>query len=417
MPIDTSIYQLAGRGVKSVADYDNEYSQGRQNKLQEALGATKLQDYQRGVERQNRLQGVLGQNYAAPEERETALLRGGFLEEATKLGKDRRDNAQTEANTKAKALETAHKRLEVVGQGLGWLKDNASPENAQSLIQHWVQTGVMSQQDAQQKMIEFQKDPTPQGIQKLALMGYQGALSAKDQLPKIETRSLGGTTDTFSINPITGAATTTNSVQNTESPDGRASRQVQLAQLAETKRHHGVTEGNQATTLAQGKIPPGYRAMPDGSLQAIPGGPADLRTNAAGVAKVSDAKDVLSLLDEVDTLLPKSTGSYTGVGVDAAASGLFGYSTEGAKTVAQLKALQGALVSKMPKMSGPQSDKDVQLYREMAGQVGDATVPIAQRQAASGIIRKLNEKYAGMPEGSSLKGRAAGGVIDFGDLK
>ena len=69
---------------------------------------------------------------------------------------------------------------------------------------------------------------------------------------------------------------------------------------------------------------------------------------------------------------------------------------------------------KMPKMTGPQSDKDVQLYREMAGQVGDPMVPRAQRQAAAATIRKLNEKYAGMPQGSS---KNDGSVIDFGSLK
>jgi hypothetical protein len=65
--------------------------------------------------------------------------------------------------------------------------------------------------------------------------------------------------------------------------------------------------------------------------------------------------------------------------------------------------LQGALVSKMPKMSGPQSDKDVLLYREMAGQVGDSTIPVARRQAAAAEVRRLNEKYAGMQPGDSLK--------------
>lgn len=130
-----------------------------------------------------------------------------------------------------------------------------------------------------------------------------------------------------------------------------------------------------------------------------------LKQNAASTAKVNDAKDVLGLLDEIDTILPKATNGLIGVARDTAAGG-FGYSTEGANATAQLKALQGSLVSKMPKMSGPQSDKDVQLYREMAGQVGDPMVPRAQRQAASKTIRKLNEKYAGMEEGSSIKGNS-----------
>lgn len=117
--------------------------------------------------------------------------------------------------------------------------------------------------------------------------------------------------------------------------------------------------------------------------------------NAEGDKKVSEAKDVLGILDEVDKLLPNATGSIAGSAVDTAA-GFFGKATEGGKATAQLKTLQGALISKMPKMSGPQSDKDVQLYREMAGQVADPKLPIETRQAASKTIRMMNEKYAGV---------------------
>jgi len=52
------------------------------------------------------------------------------------------------------------------------------------------------------------------------------------------------------------------------------------------------------------------------------------------------------------------------------------------------------LTAKMPKMSGPQSDKDVQLYREMAGRVGDETVPIAERQAALDTVEQIQARYA-----------------------
>lgn len=149
------------------------------------------------------------------------------------------------------------------------------------------------------------------------------------------------------------------------------------------------------------KAPAGYRWNADRSgMEIIPGGPADAKASADGQKKVSEARDVLGLLDEVDALLPKATGSYAGLGVDEAAR-TFGFSTTGSEATAQLKTLQGALISKMPKMTGPQSDKDVQLYREMAGQVADPTLPVAVRQKASATIRTLNEKYAGMEPGSS----------------
>ncbi|MCZ2920747.1 hypothetical protein NYY59_19155, partial [Acinetobacter baumannii] len=39
--------------------------------------------------------------------------------------------------------------------------------------------------------------------------------------------------------------------------------------------------------------------------------------------------------------------------------------------------------------------KDVLLYREMAGQIGDPTIPVAQRRAALQTVRDLQRKYLG----------------------
>jgi len=115
---------------------------------------------------------------------------------------------------------------------------------------------------------------------------------------------------------------------------------------------------------------------------------------------IAEAKESISLINQAEKLLDKATASLTGTGVDVLA-GAVGVSTEGAKAAAQLKAIQGALVAKMPKMSGPQSDKDVLLYREMAGQIGDSTLPVGTRKAALETIRQIQERYAKVPEGSS----------------
>lgn len=121
--------------------------------------------------------------------------------------------------------------------------------------------------------------------------------------------------------------------------------------------------------------------------------------------KAADATDVLGLLDLAEPLLANATGSLAGTGMDALA-GAVGFATEGSKATAQLQALQGLLVSKMPRMEGPQSNLDVMLYREMAGKIGDSTVPVEQRKAAIQTIRSLNEKYAGV-EGQQAKPQQA----------
>lgn len=154
----------------------------------------------------------------------------------------------------------------------------------------------------------------------------------------------------------------------------------------------GTTEAARLKAAQDDKAPPGYRWTAGGNMEAIPGGPADLKQNKEGVQQGKDTQDIFSILNEARPLLAGATGSYTGVAYDKLGQSV-GIATDGAKATAQLKALEGALVSKMPKMSGPQSDKDVLLYKQMAGQIGDATIPIEQRRAAMDTIENLNMKY------------------------
>lgn len=86
------------------------------------------------------------------------------------------------------------------------------------------------------------------------------------------------------------------------------------------------------------------------------------------------------------------TGSAVGNLLDTAA-GAFGITTSGAKEADRLKVLGGALVSKMPRMQGPQSDKDVLLYKQMAGQIGDPTIPRERRLSALEEVKRLYAKY------------------------
>ena len=151
-------------------------------------------------------------------------------------------------------------------------------------------------------------------------------------------------------------------------------------------------------------IPSGYRAAADGQgLEAIPGGPADPTAGKAAQQRRDDAGQVLEILDLARPLVDKSTGSYLGTAFDKAAQ-VFGETTKGANAAAQLKVLQGALVSKMPRMEGPQSDRDVELYREMAARIGDSTVPREQRLEAMDMLDALQQKYApqqpNRPQGS-----------------
>ena len=111
-----------------------------------------------------------------------------------------------------------------------------------------------------------------------------------------------------------------------------------------------------------------------------------------GIVGAKDAQSVLNLMDGVEELIDKAHGSGLG-NIVGGAQNFFGISSDKNAADAQLNALSGALVSKQPKMSGPQSDKDVLLYKQMAGDLGNPTLPASVRKAAAQTVREIQRTY------------------------
>ena len=153
-----------------------------------------------------------------------------------------------------------------------------------------------------------------------------------------------------------------------------------------------------------------YMIYPDGRAVPIsnPAGQAVTKTTVSPAIKQAQQEDVIrtqrvdAVLPEIKKLLEGTKGGYINASLDWL-GGAAGYSTDTAKSTAQLKALSGQLVALMPKMSGPQSDKDVAMYKEMAGNLADPTTPVATRLAALETIQTLNDKYKEL-NGSQAKG-------------
>jgi len=149
-----------------------------------------------------------------------------------------------------------------------------------------------------------------------------------------------------------------------------------------------------------------YMVYPNGSAVPISSsaGPVTKNTTAPALKQAQQEEGIRTqrvdaVLPEIKSLLSNARGGYASAGVDFV-GGALGYSTDNAKTTAQLKALSGQLVALMPKMSGPQSDKDVQMYREMAGNLADPTIPTETRMAALETIGALNSKYKSLNSGA-----------------
>lgn len=110
--------------------------------------------------------------------------------------------------------------------------------------------------------------------------------------------------------------------------------------------------------------------------------------------KEGSAKSLLPILDAAEKLIDGATGSYLGAGIDQGAR-VFGMSTGGSRNISQLKVMEGQIMMNQPRMEGPQSNMDVQLYRQMAALIGDPTVPNAQKKAAFGTLREITQRNSG----------------------
>ena len=130
---------------------------------------------------------------------------------------------------------------------------------------------------------------------------------------------------------------------------------------------------------------------------AMSGLNADLQTAEdllTGVVRTSDGQVVKGNLP---------TGSVAGSLWDKAGA-IVGASPSGAAEADQLKTVAARLIAKVPRFEGPQSDKDVTLYKQAAGDAGNDSLPRARRLAA---IKTMREIYKGYETGE--RGRITGG--------
>lgn len=175
MPIDPSIalgikpVQLDSP-VNSLAQLLQVQSAQQQNQL----GQMKLDEHQRGVERTNRLQALLGDMKpgASAEDQVGALTRGGFLTEARSLAESSAKVAADKRAAEKAELEGHLKKFEVAGQIMNGVNDQASWDRARA------QTAQIFGQEAAAQMPAVY-DPVQ--IEQKRMQ----ALSVKDQLEQM----------------------------------------------------------------------------------------------------------------------------------------------------------------------------------------------------------------------------------------
>lgn len=229
---------------------------------------------------------------------------------------------------------------------------------------------------------------------------------------ELKMQDLGGRVAPW--NPFTGALAG-NGYQKSNTPDA-------LLSAATTRRGQDMTdararEKNTIDRDAVGKVE--WKQDVNGAWVGLPKevsgqGPVTPVTTTTAGKREQQARNAIDIINEAEKLIDKGTGSYIGAGVDLVGKA-FGGATHGAVAGGQLKALEGALMMAQPRMEGPQSNMDVQLYRQMAAQIGDPTVPPKIKKAALETVKALHKKYAGesAPQSSATPPPAAPSLDDL----
>lgn len=123
----------------------------------------------------------------------------------------------------------------------------------------------------------------------------------------------------------------------------------------------------------------------------------------------TNAKDSFDLLKSASTLLSSEAPSSGRLSNIATATGeILGISSAASKADAQLNLLSGALTMKQPRFEGPQGVMDVILYQKLAGDLGNANIPIASRLATIDQMVNLQKKYYPQGDWDSISTKTQG---------
>lgn len=102
---------------------------------------------------------------------------------------------------------------------------------------------------------------------------------------------------TLAIDPV--SLQPRGSFQMGQSPDSKASNALGWANNALTRRGQDMTDARAREANAAGKVPAGYRYRQDGSLEAIPGGPADIKAGELGAKAAARSQSAIAQADSV----------------------------------------------------------------------------------------------------------------------
>jgi hypothetical protein len=313
---------------------------------------------------------------------------------------------------------SAKKRADLAGQAFGYVRANPTVENAMAVLDSLERDGVYQPNQVAQMRQMVQANP--QGVAQLADQAFRAALSAKDQLANIQTRNLGGTTDTLAIDPVTGKTTTVNSVQNTQSPDNKASVAASMANADATRAVAQATRDAakiSADKDREMKLADDYRAQSKPFKEVADA--YKIITAALDKATTSPAATLAGATKFMKLLDPGSVVRESELGMALAATGVFDRATNYINTLQRGKVLTEQQAADFKRISA-------QIYK--AAQEGQKQVDANYRRQAETyqlrpdmIIQDLGQNTAppvnlsDLPAGGAAAPKSK--IVDFGSLR
>lgn len=402
--VDTSIY--GQNPLRSVAQNAGDWAALDEANMRRQVNQLALQDRQRGIQDDTAIRNAMagiGPN-ATIDARISALETTGLpkgFSAADALRKNKAEQVKAEAQATEQKTKASVEHLKLVNHHMNVIAASPTPEVLEAAIKDIeTKTGVPSG-SVGAALRSAAGDP-----QKLAQIATTIALDTEKRLPKIQTVDQGQYQVTSGIDPVSLQETPVSMIRKAVTPDtiarvegqaaeGAADRAARTAQADADRAAR--TKSDEAGKYTQVVIDPErgplvvdkknntFTEVKSASGEKIPG------KNPAAAKQLSDRLAVS--IAEARRLIPEATGSGVGRAVDYATS-TFGVSTKGDDAASQLETLAGWMTSNVPRMQGPQSDKDTLLYRQMAAQVGDRSKTRSSRLKALETLEGLQKKYS-----------------------
>lgn len=393
----------------------------QQNPLNALAQAMQIKGYQsqmdkadRAEQQQNKLLELVGSpDFAAlPAAQKAARLQGvGAFDQAGKVVEsDAKANKDAREAEKFQ-LEGGLKRMEIIGQVAGTVRDQASYEQGLQILQS---QGIDTS--------KFNPRYDPAGVAQFA----NAAMSRKDQMEQV-WKAKGYDLDVQKVQETN---------RHNETAEG-----LTASGQAVTKRGQDMNDARAREANQNGRIPAGYRPAADGTLEFIPGGPADPAAAKRAAPTEFQGKSAIfgARAQEADRLLSGLGTDFSPAGINAknAVGGapLIGGALEAGANVmlsdnsqkaeqaqrdfinAVLRLESGAAIGKdefanAKKQYFPQPGDSAEVIAQKAsnrklqiqgllGNAGNAPIPKAPG-AAGGVIKVTNAAdYANVPSGAT----------------